>query len=150
MKLMASYTEQSPGHLSPWAHRSCCSSGQCWRCRTILDAIGNEARELPAVLLLAVMPGRVLQQEFPSGGDSDLVCPVSVPSWWTVGFALLSQGAQCLVLQLLWEVGVGYSAEARWCLSQEVYHRQLVFWTLQRTSINLQRFQFTVLGKHLP
>lgn len=28
--------------------------------------------ELSAVLLLAVMPGRVLQQEFPSGGDFEV------------------------------------------------------------------------------
>lgn len=58
------------------------------------------------------------------------------------GFAPLSQDAQCLVLQLLWEVDVGYSAEARQCHS----HRQLVFFFwLWRTGINLQRSQFTIL-----
>lgn len=74
-----------------------------------------------------------------------LLCPVFVPSRWTVGFAPLSQDAQCLVL---WEVGVGYSAEAQQCPSHEVYHRQLVsFFLLHRTGINLQRSQFTVLFK---
>lgn len=59
----------------------------------------------------------------------------------SVGFAPLSQGAQRLVLQLLWEVGVGYSAEAQQCPSHAVYHSSLsfFFFSLWRTSINLQR-----------
>lgn len=44
-----------------------------------------------------------------------------------------------LVLQLLWEVGVGHSP------LHGAHHGQLVFFLLQMTDINLQRSQFAAL-----
>lgn len=47
---------------------------------------------LSAVLLLGVVPGRMLQQEFPSECDFEvLLRPISIPSQWAVDFAALSQ-----------------------------------------------------------
>lgn len=78
----------------------------------------------------AGVPSRVLLSE---------LCSLPVHTHWTAGFAPLSQGVQGLVLQLLWEVGVGRSP------SHGAHHGQLVFFLLQRTDINLQRSQFAAL-----
>ena len=40
--------------------------------RSTAHSMDGRVTELSAVLLLAVMPGRVLQQEFPSGGDFEV------------------------------------------------------------------------------
>lgn len=47
----------------------------------------------------------LLQQEWLWG----LICPTSVPSRWTILVSPCSKGSLCVVLQLLWEMGVGHS-----------------------------------------
>ncbi|KAI1235879.1 hypothetical protein IHE44_0001970 [Lamprotornis superbus] len=95
-KLTASFTEQSPVCLSPEQIAPAVPPGST-------DAAGLAGAA-------AGMLSRVVVSE---------VCSLSVPSQWTVGFALLSQGVQGLVLQLLWEMSVGHSP------LHGAHHRQL-------------------------
>lgn len=102
MKFTVSFREQSP----VFAGGSCCPSWQHWHSRAVWDAAGTGA-QLPA------QPGGCLSSVLPCARQE---CPAG---WWWLSFALyLSpasahlglptlQGVQGLVLQLLWEVGMG-------------------------------------------
>lgn len=114
---------------------------RCNRKRSAAHSMDWWVSDLSAVLLLALMPGRMLQREFPSGGDFEgysalYPCPADGQCWFCPSLSRRSVLSFAVALG----VGVGYSAEAQQCPLHEIYHSSLSFSSsLWRTSINLQR-----------